>query len=231
MTVGDHVVTLTDEEIVALEGTDSVAPRFWYDAQPPSARETAVAVAARGLVARGWAVADATATSIGELELEPVGALLAVLALRRTAQWIVLGEQKLESETRARVYYLQLDGTALEEAVNSGGLHRFTAMARATAVTELAAWCDPFETPAPRQPREQAVGAQEIADVVGALGEPRVVTVVAAVSARGGHNVKRYLSVYAGAERLVVAAHEGSGVRMCDVGRPELVERLVGMVE
>lgn len=231
MAVGDYVVTLTDEEIVALEGVESVAPRFWYDALPPAVRDTAVAVAARSLVARGWAVADPTAVSVDDLALEALEPLRPALAMRRTARVIVIAEQKLESETRARVYYLQPDGSALEEAVNSGGLHRFTIMPEHAAVAELASWCDPFEAPAPVRPREQAVGERDIADAVAALDEPRVVTVVAVVSARGERQVERYLSVYAGAERLVVGSPEGSGVRLTDVARPGLAERLATMVE
>jgi hypothetical protein len=229
--VGDYVVTLTDEEIVALEGVESVAPRFWYDALPPALRETAVAVAARSLVARGWAVADPAAVEVSDLALEALEPLRSALALRRTASVIVVAEQKLESETRARVCYLQPDGGALEEAVNSGGLHRFTTMPAFAAISELAAWCDPFETPGPPRPREQAVGEREIADAVSALDEPRVVTVVAVVSARGERQVEGYLSVYAGADRLVVGSPEGSGVLLSDVGRPELTERLAAMVE
>lgn len=228
-----HVVTLTDEEIVAVDGPESVAPRFWYDALPPASREVAVAAASRGLVARGWAAANPVAESVADLALEPAGPLLAILGLRRSARLIVLAEQKLEAETRARVYYLLAAGMALEEAVNSGGLHRFTTMSTATAIAELTAWCDPFETPRPATPRVLTVDAD--ADLAalgaGALGDTRVVTVVAAVSGRTARPVERYLTVYGSPDRLVLAAREGSQMRLRDIGRPDLGERLAMMVE
>lgn len=226
-----QVVTLTDEEIVAVDGTESVAPRFWYDAQPPAAREVAVAVASRGLVARGWAAANPMAESVADLGLEAAGPLLAVLGLRRTARLIVLAEQKLESETRARVYYLLAAGMALEEAVNSGGLHRFTTMSASSAIAGLAAWCDPFEAPRPLTPRDLRMDAATDLAALGAgeLGDTRVVTVVAAVS--GQREVERYLTVLCAPDRLVLADRDGTQLRLRDVDRPDLAERLAMMVE
>jgi hypothetical protein len=146
---------------------------------------------------------------------------------------VVLAEQKLESETRARVYYLLAAGMALEEAVNSGGLHRFTTLPAPTALSALAAWCDPFETPRPALSRNLTIesGTDLSALGSGELADTRVVTVVAAVSGRSDNPVRRYLTVYAGPERLAMASQEGSRLRLRDVDRPDLRERLAMMVE
>jgi len=228
-----QVVTLTDEEIVAIDGVETVAPRFWYDAQPEPARATAVAVAARGLVARGWAAADPTATTVDDLALQAVGPLLAVLALRREARLVLLAEQQLEGERRARVYYLLPAAMALEEAVNSAGLHRFTAMTTRHGIDSLAQWCDPFETPSPAQPREHAVDATTDLTTLSAtvLGDTRVVSVIASVSGRADTRRELYLSVYAGADRLTTGSRDGTVLRLRDVGRPELADILTEMVE
>lgn len=227
-------MTLTDEEIVAVDGEESVAPRFWYDAQPPASRQLAVTVAARGLVARGWAIADPTATRLDDLALEPVGPLLAVLGLRRPASFIVLAEQRLETETRARVYYLHdEDDMALEEAVNSGGLHRFSTLPTRAAVSELAAWCDPFDTPPPPRAWELSLGSTSTLESAAAteLADTRIVTAVAVVAGDHEPPIERYLSVYVGPDRLSVGGLEDGVLRLRDVGRRYLVDRLQTMLQ
>jgi hypothetical protein len=250
-----QIVTLTDEEIVAVDGRRSVAPRFWYDAQPPAAREVAVTAAARGLVARGWAMGSQSATEVESLALEATGPLRTVLGLRRAADRIVLAEQRLDDEARARVYYLLGDsarlgepGTppaepmALEEAVNSGGLHRFSMLTRSAAVEALAAWCTVGSdlTRADRTAQAEAAAGpglvvERSADVETAVravvGVPRVVTVVATVARALEPPDERYLSVYVGDDGVATADRDGRGARLTSLSNDDLRVRIAEMMQ
>lgn len=229
-----QILTLTDEEIVATDrSTQSVVPLYWYSAQSPADKRLALAVASRGLVARGWATADRTATLSQDLGLVPAGPLTALLDLRKTARLIVLAEQKSDVETRARAYYLQPGDTALEEAVNSGGLHRFSTMPETAAVSDLALWCDPVLSPAPENPQSTCVrDNDELQSAVSThLAETRLVTVVAVTAAAGELPRHRYLTVYVGDGQLSVSSVEEGEIWIRDVGHQELLGRLTGMVE
>lgn len=228
-----QVITLTDEEIVAVDrSTQSVVPLYWYSVQSPKDQQLARAVASRGLVARGWADADSRATSVDDLALTPTEPLLAVLELRRQSSLIVRAEQKSAVETRARAYYLQGDGTALEEAVNSGGLHRFSALPGTAAAEELALWCDPALSDEPVKPwSTQVADSAELEAVVGAsLLGTRVVTVIAAVSASAKPPIERYLTVYVGHGRLTVSGVESDELWVRDVSHQGLTDRIAAMM-
>ncbi len=229
-----QVITLTDEEIVAVDlSTQSVVPLYWYSVQTPQDQRLARAVASRGLVARGWADADSMATSVDDLALTPTEPLLAVLELRRQSALIVLAEQKSAAETRARAYYLQGDGTALEEAVNSGGLHRFSTLSETAAIEELALWCDPAVCDEPVEPWSTRVADHtELEAVVGAnLLDTRVVTVIAAVSASAEPPIERYLTVYVSDDRLSVCGLESDELWVRDVSHQGLTSRIAAMIQ
>lgn len=227
------MVTLTDEEIVAVDGLESVAPRLWYDAQPEASRAIAVEVAARGLAARGWATADPTASSVADLGLEAVGPLRAVLGLRRPVRFVVLAEQRTAVDARARVYYLRADEMALEEAINAGGLHRFSTMSASHALAALAAWCDPLDTPSPLHPKEFEVDSEQALQEAATtcLGASMIVTLVGCFSSDArGERVDRYLSVFAADDRLTIGGREDAKLRLRDSGRQALLRRLQAMV-
>jgi hypothetical protein len=229
-----QVITLTDEEIVAVDlNTQSVVPLYWYSAQSPKDQRLARAVASRGLVARGWADADSMTTSVDNLALTPTEPLLAVLELRRQSTLIVLAEQKSTVETRARAYYLQGDGTALEEAVNSGGLHRFSTLPETAAIEELALWCDPAVSDEPDKPWATPVADQmELEAVVAAsLLDTRVVTILAAVSASAEPPIERYLTVYVSDDRLSVCGLESDELWARDVSHQGLTDRIAAMIQ
>lgn len=229
-----HILTLTDEEIVAADhSTQSVVPLYWYSHQTPADKRLALAVASRGLVARGWAEADRTATSAKDLALVPAEPLTALLDLRKAARLIVLAEQKSDVETRARAYYLQSGGAALEEAVNSGGLHRFSTLPQVAAISDLALWCDPYLSPTPDSPWSMRVDSpDELASVATTqLSDTRIVTLIAAVAPASEPASKRYLTVYVGDGRLTVCGLEQGAGWLRDVGHQELVERLTAMVQ
>lgn len=229
-----QILTLTDEEIVAVDhSTQSVVPLYWYSQQTPADKRLALAVASRGLVARGWAQGDPTATSTTDLALVPADPLAALLDLRKTARLIVLAEQKSTLETRARAYYLQTGDSALEEAVNSGGLHRFSTLPQVAAISDLALWCDPYLSPTPDNPWSTRVDSPDDLESVASsrLGDTRIVTVVAAVAPATTVPSRRYLTVYVGDGRLSVCGLEQGDGWIRDVSHRELVERLTAMVQ
>jgi len=231
---GRHeIVTLTDEELAAVDGEESVAPRYWYAARSPDDRELARTVASRGLAARGWAVADPDATSVSDLDLHPTGPLLAVLSLRRSVHRIVLAEQKDAAGARSRVYYLPEGPTALEEAVNTGGLHRFSTLPAPDVANEITRWCDPETTADPDEPWQQTLHDQAAVDAVVAerLSGSRLVSVVVVVDRRTGEPQERRLSVYVEPGRACMTFASGDGVMLKDVGHHELRAQLSAVID
>lgn len=222
-----QVITLTDEEIVAVDGEESVAPRYWWTTLSATDRTLAVAVAARGLAARGWASGDEAATEVETLDLRPAGPLAAVLGLRRSARRVLLAEQKSRHETRARVYYVHSEGRVLEEAVNSAGLHRFSTLPVETAVADLASWCDPLRLPAPERRWRLNVDDQTDAESAAAahLVDVRLASVLVSVGADDGTPAgRRRASVYVEPERLLVCHGAGRSTALESVGHDDLVD-------
>lgn len=228
-----EIITLTDEELAAVDGEDSVAPRYWYAAQSPVDRDLARAVASRGLAARGWATADPAATDVGDLDLQPTGPLLAVLSLRRNVRRIVVCEQKDAAGARSRVYYLPDGSTALEEAVNTGGLHRFSTLPVFDVATELARWSDPQQTPEPAEPWEQTLRSDAEVEAVAAerLSGSRLASVIVLVDRRAGVPRESRVSVYVEPGRACMTFVTGKTVTLKDVGHGELRRQLSTIID
>lgn len=137
-----RVVDLTDEEIAGLDGPDAdhVAPMPWYRLRSVDDQELAATVALRGMLSRGLLRLSGDHSPDGEAVLDLPPDVLAALALRHEARAIVIADQQVESGVETRVLYQHPEGV-LTEAVNAGGVHRFTVSTTDLALADLVDWC------------------------------------------------------------------------------------------
>ncbi|WP_347109141.1 hypothetical protein AAHB33_00570 [Paenarthrobacter sp. S56] len=140
---GTALPTLTDEEVVALDGVqhEQIVALPWLSAQDAS-RELMCAIALRGLLAK-----ELVYPVIFEGETEPTRLhatedITGALTLRRSGKSVVSVERTVSTGKRWLYGYVHEDGVLLEE-VDEGGLHGFTAVSRDQLVPRLAQFVDP----------------------------------------------------------------------------------------
>ncbi len=141
---GTVLTTLTDEEVVALDGVqhEQVAATPWLSSQDTAQRDLLAAVALRGLLAK-----ELVYPVIFEGETEPsrlhaIEEITGSLTLRRSGDAIVSVERTVSSGKRWLYAYVHVEGVLLEE-VDEGGLHGFTVVSREKAAARLAEFVDP----------------------------------------------------------------------------------------
>lgn len=136
-----HVVDLTDEEILGIDGPDSdqVAPLPWAGRHTPQETELAAEVGLRSLVTHGSLDADEEGlrlpTELGD-----------ALDLRHGAQTIVYADHSTPTTQETRVLYIH-PGAVLTESVNAAGVHRFRVGHLAGALADLGPWAEPQRHP------------------------------------------------------------------------------------
>ncbi|MGP0224543.1 MULTISPECIES: hypothetical protein [unclassified Paenarthrobacter] len=140
---GAALPTLTDEEVVALDGVqhEQIVALPWLSTQDAS-KELMCAVALRGLLAK-----ELVYPVIFEGETEPsrlhaTEEITGALTLRRSGSSVVSVERTVSTGKRWLYGYLHDDGVLLEE-VDEGGLHGFTVVTRDQLVPRLAEFVDP----------------------------------------------------------------------------------------
>src|SRR5215469_13697709 len=107
------VITLTDEELAALDGGPTappVAPRPWLDQQDETSRELVCQVAFRGLAARGIVMPTGTVDDGGRGVVAMHQDLRAVLLMRHSALALVAARRQGDGESADRVLFLHEDG-------------------------------------------------------------------------------------------------------------------------
>lgn len=232
-----EVVRLTDEELTVLEGSDvdQLAPRPWYSALADSERDLALAVALRGLVARGLAVPSAVQSVSGDVTLAVTGDISAVLAARRAASAVLMAQRRTADASSFRALYLQGADVVVEEDVSPGGLHTLAVVRVDEALDRLVELVDPQHAATADGPTVSI----ELADVAegktgaGPVDDARWVSVVSAVITVAGQVVERQLSVYSLPDTVYVAhAREDEPVSdVYEVGRRSLLGRLAGLLD
>ncbi|KLN36326.1 hypothetical protein ACFVSK_04625 [Cellulosimicrobium cellulans] len=200
-----HVVTLTDEEIVILDGLQN--PQLvavpWLDAQEGADRALVGRVALRSLLARGMVVPSEDAAAAEPVDGRPAVGIEAVpeitgpLVLRRTAN-AILSVERTTSLGRHWVYvYLHEDDRVLEEEVAPSGHHAFSVYPLSELAGRLAVFVDPASQALldgrsqTFTPDDFAARASSLPELAGALA----VTTLGAVHA--GSDVLEQVSVYA----------------------------------
>ncbi|MCD4852121.1 hypothetical protein LN996_14985 [Arthrobacter sp. AK01] len=140
---GAALPTLTDEEVVALDGVqhEQLVALPWLSAQDGS-KELMCAVALRGLLAKELVY---PVVFVGETEpsrLHATEEITGALTLRRSGSSVVSVERTVSTGKRWLYGYVHDDGVLLEE-VDEGGLHGFTVVTRDQLVPRLADFVDP----------------------------------------------------------------------------------------
>ena len=136
-----HVVDLTDEEILGIDGprSDQVAPLPWAGRHTPEETELAAEVGLRSLVTRGALDADEDGVRL-PAELGDA------LDLRHGAQTIVYADHSTPTTQETRVLYIHPEAV-LTESVNAAGVHRFRVGQLAGALADLGPWSEPQQHP------------------------------------------------------------------------------------
>jgi len=207
-----HVIDLTDEALLGLDGptSEQVAPLPWIG--PRSDAETALAaeVGLRSLLTHGHVDADE-----GGLDLP--GGLSGVLDLRHDARAIVYADHSTRSAQETRILYVHDTtdddtdgpvtndgGTVLVETVDGAGVHRFAVGNLPGAAADLAEWCVPH--------RHEGEGRIEGDGLPPELAGLQSVVFVDVVTLTDGGDVETSsLTFYRLADGRVVEGDESSG--------------------
>lgn len=144
-----HVVTLTDEEVVILDGieTSQIVPLPWLDAQEGADRSLVGRVALRSLLARGLVVPSTQHTPGPDGEpqvgIEASPEVTGPLVLRRTALAILSAERTTALGKHWVYVYLHDDDLVLEEEVAPSGHHAFSVYPLSDLPSRLSVFLDP----------------------------------------------------------------------------------------
>jgi hypothetical protein len=131
--------TLTDEEIVALEGTtvEQLTMMPHYDVVAD--KRGAVQAAARSLVAHGFALPHEDRST----RVTPSDDIADVLATRRGTPVLMVIEREL-ADTKRWSYCLFYGESVIEEQISDDGFHTFAALASVNLAQHLVGLLDPI---------------------------------------------------------------------------------------
>lgn len=195
-----HIVTLTDEQLMALDGVqhDQVVPMPWLDEQGAIDRELVAKVAVRALLSQGYVVPAQRPD--GEIGIQAVPDITGPLVLRRTPQAVLSAERTTSVGKHWVFCYVHDDRAVLEEEIASSGHHSFTVYPLEHMGERIVAFVDPGSvavmagTPRTMTPEEFTAQAPAIPALTSALA----VTTLTAV--RTGSTVMQGATVYTGAD-------------------------------
>ncbi|GAA2863839.1 hypothetical protein [Paenarthrobacter ilicis] len=180
---GTALPTLTDEEVVALDGVqhEQLVALPWLSAQDAN-KELMCAIALRGLLAK-----ELVYPVIFEGETEPTRLhatedITGALTLRRSGSSVISVERTVSTGKRWLYGYLHDDGALLEE-IDEGGLHGFTVVTRDHLVSRVAAFVDPDNAAARDTDPAEYTEAQFEEHAASALADTRAASNVVGFSA------------------------------------------------
>lgn len=141
---GTALTTLTDEEIVALDGVqhEQIVALPWLSSQDAGNKDLMCAVALRGLLAKEYVYPVVFEGETEPSRLHAIEEITGSLTLRRSGDAVVSVERTVSTGKRWLYAYVHVEGVLLEE-VDDGGLHGFTVVSRGKATERLAAFVDP----------------------------------------------------------------------------------------
>lgn len=204
----DLLIVLTDEEILALAGRDSLSFTGSPYLDQEGVDETAQASAAlRSLIARGLV------TTVDEA-MEPEGRTLlgadqqrsmqidrpiaGLLMLRATASAVVHVTRQVSEQATRLVLHVEADGGVLEEFVSADGFHRFSVPTPSAAVERLARFVDPTGAAGAKGGPARTATIAELDSGEGALAatlaDARTLSVLTALSAAEASQVTLFAS-------------------------------------
>ncbi|WP_394940533.1 hypothetical protein [Psychromicrobium sp. YIM B11713] len=196
----DNLPTLTDEEIVALDGInrDQFVELPWL-AEHQDQKELVCNVALRTLLTKGLAF-----PLVGEGETLPsaLGAtdnIVGLMTLRRTGQRIISAELT-KSDDKAWLYGYLHDDQVLEELVDSAGTHTFTVVPASEFGDHLIQLADAAELESEDGPEQSYNEAEFEAAAQATLADARGVTVITGISA--SEDSFRHYTIYTTSSEL-----------------------------
>ncbi|MCP2049035.1 UNVERIFIED_ORG: hypothetical protein J3D58_003107 [Paenarthrobacter nicotinovorans] len=141
--IGAPLPTLTDEEVVALDGVqhEQLVALPWLSAQEAN-KDIMCAVALRGLLAKELVYPVIFEGETAPSRLHATEEITGALTLRRSGSNVVSVERTVSTGKRWLYGYVHDEGVLLEE-VDEGGLHGFTVVTRDQLVPRLAEFVDP----------------------------------------------------------------------------------------
>ncbi len=202
--------TLTDEEIVALDGVDrsQLVPLPFLDKNDGDKRLMAT-VALRGLLAKQIAY-PMVREGQPPTGLGAVAEVTGILTLRRTGQRIVSGERRSAAGTHWLFGYLHGD-QVLEEQISDAGVHAFEVYPAAQLVERLGVLADPQGAAAEDGAPDVLAQARFEQDAPTIFAGALAVTTVVAGGVES--DSQAVLTVYASADRVrTLDAVSGAGV-------------------
>lgn len=173
-----EIVTLTDEELTALDGLqhDALTPLPWMSesATDDEGRALLTAAAMRSMIARGivttGAVRDPRSDEdapADEAVMVAVPELQGTMVLRRTSDAVIIAERRTERGLAYGYFYVfHLEGTVrvLWEAFDATGFHLFFLLDGDTLAEQLIAFVDPIEAIGEEDGEPQEVPAASFGD-------------------------------------------------------------------
>lgn len=223
---GTVLPTLTDEEVVALDGVqhDQVVALPWLSVQTVE-KEILCAVALRGLLAKELVYPVVFKGETEPSRLHAVDDITGALTLRRSGDSIVSVERTVSTGKRWLYAYIHVEGVLLEE-VDDGGLHGFTVITREQLAARLAGFVDPdgaaakdSEASSYSESEFEAYAATALADTLAASN---------VVALNTGSNEFPTLTVYTGPSAVHVltpkVAPDSTGSTAGEAVRLELLE-------
>ncbi|WP_426997682.1 hypothetical protein [Pseudarthrobacter sp. N5] len=143
---GTPLPTLTDEEVVALDGVqhEQVVALPWLSVQD-AGKDIMCAVALRGLLAKELVYPVVFEGETEPSRLHATEEITGALTLRRSGDTVVSVERTVSTGKRWLYAYVHVEGVLLEE-VDDGGLHGFTVITRGQLSNRLADFVDPEQS-------------------------------------------------------------------------------------
>lgn len=242
-----HIVTLSDEELLAIEGIQhrQLSPLLWAEENLRSDEERAIAVASatRSMIARGLV----TTSTIKDPRLpeqtapddEIAPALRGTVVARRAADWVLVAE-RTTSQGKAVgqffVFDLEDDRRVIFEVFDAMGMHLFFALSFEDLAEQFWLWVDPAREigEVDGEPEELAAAGFSDSEKARSLGESRAASAVV-VRGRGEDAELSAFTLFAKPGQVELMETEGKGdgalVRIAPISRPSLDELVESLFE
>lgn len=148
-----HIITLSDEELIAVEGVQhrQLTPLPWADENLATdvTRAAATASATRSLIARGLVTMEAVTDPRrpGQSPEDQVApAVKGTVVARRTSDWVVIAERTTTQGVAMGMFYIfdaGQDRRAILEVYDQMGMHLFFVLEGKDLAEQFWLWVDP----------------------------------------------------------------------------------------
>lgn len=240
-----HIVTLSDEELLAIEGIQhrQLTALPWASANLRTDEERAIATAAatRSMIARGLvttsSVKDPRMPQDPSPQDEIAPALRGTVVARRTSDWVIIADRTTSQGTATAVFYVfDLEGgqRVLFEVFDEMGMHLFFVLSAEDLAEQFWLWVDPAREIGDEdgEPEEHPAASFSSSATAKSLAEGRAATAVV-VRARDAEAAPAF-SLFARTGTMELMESEGEGadaiVRIGEVSKDRLFELVNSLV-